>query len=65
MNSIEILEKLKRKIDSAYQERLIKGKKDYPPYKLMVWDDRSAYHAFILILIDELVEEEKKEQMKT
>jgi hypothetical protein len=53
----EALEILIRKMNGAYHERLTKGPKDYPPYALTSWDDRSRYDTFIRKLIAETMEE--------
>ena len=57
MNGKEALERLRRKIEGAYHERLTEGPKDYPPYAIMSWDDRAIYHRFILKLLDETMRE--------
>jgi len=57
MNGKEALERLLRKMDGAYHERLLEGPKDYPPYALTSWDDRARYDAFIRKLIAETMKE--------
>lgn len=56
---LEALQKLRQKIEGAYHSR-----DDYPPYKLLVWDDRAIYHHYILKLIDEEIEYESKLEEK-
>lgn len=51
---LETLEKVIRTINDAYHDR-----DDYPPYKLMSFDDRAVYHLYILKLIEELIDFEK------
>lgn len=58
-DGVRALEKFRRKFENAYHDRCIKGQRDYPPYKLTPWEDRAAYHHFVLILIDESIEEQK------
>lgn len=63
-NGIKALETLRKKIDRAYHERLIKGPKDYPPYALNPWEDRARYQAFIFKLIDEGIADENNRHQK-
>lgn len=59
-DKVEVLEKLKRKIENAYYDRTSKNQKDYPPFKLTVFEDRPVYHRFIIKLIDEEIEEARQ-----
>ena len=60
MSEIDALEKLRTKIENAYFTRLTKGEKDYPPFKIVGFEDRPVYHHFIIKLIDEEINSYKE-----
>lgn len=56
---LEMLENVRRTIENAYHERV-----DYPPFRLISFDDRAVYHQYIIKLIYELIDFEKGESKR-
>ena len=52
MNRQEAVDSIRRKIESAYMTR-----KDYPPFKIMSFEDRPVYHRYIMMLLEEWAQE--------
>lgn len=48
---VDLIQKIKREIDDGYHNR-----KDYPPYALASWDDRSRYREYAFRIMDEFAQ---------
>lgn len=57
---LSALMEFRRKIDGAYHERLTKGPRDYPPLKVLGFQDRPVYDQFIMKLLEEVEEKYKR-----
>ena len=56
--ALEALEKLRRTVDACYHDPKYRDK--YPPFALVSFEDRPLYHNFIIKIIDDAVEEERR-----
>ncbi len=48
---VDLIKKIQREIDGGYHDR-----KDYPPFALMSWDDRSRYRGYVFKIMDEFAQ---------
>jgi hypothetical protein len=56
--ALEALEKLRRTVDACYHDP--KYREKYPPFHPISFEDRPRYHNFIIKIIDDAVEEERR-----
>ena len=49
-------ERIKRRIDIGYSMKVGNGKGEYPPFKIIAWEDRAAFKQYVFDCIDEVCE---------
>lgn len=49
-----LADKIKQRIDSGYHMKIGNGKGEYPPFKIVAWEDRAAFKKYVFDCIDEV-----------
>lgn len=52
----EQADEIDRRIRTGYHEIARKNRLGYPPYQLTSWDDRAAYHAYVVRVLQDMVD---------